>query len=42
LLGAVINAQAERQTAADPTTGSPQPMGQRRAYAADTLGETSH
>jgi len=42
LLGAVINAQAERQTAADSTTGSPQPMGQRRAYAADTLGETSH
>ena len=39
LLGAVINAQAERQTTADSTTGQPQPMGSRRAYAADTIGE---
>ncbi len=40
LFGAVINAQAERQTTADSTVGSPKPMGDRRAYAADTVGET--
>jgi membrane protein len=40
LLGAVINAQAERQTVADSTTGHPSPIGDRRAYAADTVGET--
>jgi membrane protein len=40
LLGAVINAQAERQTVADSTTGHPSPMGKRRAYAADTVGDT--
>jgi membrane protein len=40
LFGAIINAQAERQTIADSTVGHPKPMGSRRAYAADTLGET--
>jgi membrane protein len=40
LFGAIINAQAERQTTADSTVGSPKPMGNRRAYAADTVGET--
>ena len=40
LFGAVINAQSERQTVADTTVGNPQPMGRRRAYAADTLGKT--
>jgi membrane protein len=40
LFGAIINAQAERQTIADSTVGSPKPMGSRRAYAADTVGET--
>jgi|SRR4051812_37247005 membrane protein len=40
LLGAVINAQAERQTVADSTTGHPKPLGDRRAHAADTVGET--
>nr|WP_294549294.1 YihY/virulence factor BrkB family protein [uncultured Rhodopila sp.] len=40
LFGAIINAQAERQTTADSTVGSPKPMGDRRAYAADTVGET--
>jgi membrane protein len=40
LLGAIINAQAERQTAADSTTGHPRPLGERQAHAADTVGET--
>nr|WP_294507585.1 YihY/virulence factor BrkB family protein [uncultured Rhodopila sp.] len=40
LFGAVINAEAERQTTADSTVGSPKPMGDRQAYAADTVGET--
>jgi membrane protein len=38
LLGAVINAESERQTRHDTTTGHPEPMGHRGAYAADTLG----
>lgn len=38
LLGAVINAEAERQTTRDTTEGNPQPLGQRNAYAADTVG----
>ncbi len=38
LLGAVINAQSERQTRRDTTRGQPEPMGRRGAYAADTLG----
>jgi len=37
LLGAEINAEAERQTAHDTTTGEPAPMGQRDAIPADTL-----
>jgi membrane protein len=41
LLGAVINAQAERQTEADSTVGHPKAMGDRRAYAADTVGEAT-
>lgn len=40
LLGAELNAELEHQTAVDSTTGEPQPMGQRGAYMADTLGET--
>jgi membrane protein len=40
LLGAVINAQAERQTVADSTEGHPKPLGDRRAHAADTVGKT--
>ena len=39
LLGGELNAEAERQTKKDSTTGSPQPMGGRGAYAADTVGE---
>ncbi len=34
LLGAVINAQAERQTHQDTTEGQPKPMGKRGAHAA--------
>lgn len=39
LLGAELNAELEHQTARDSTTGEPQPMGQRGAYMADTLGD---
>jgi membrane protein len=38
LLGAVINAQSEKQTRTDSTDGPPAPMGTRGARAADTLG----
>jgi len=41
LLGAVINAQLERQTKRDTTVGHEQPMGRRDAHAADTLGEST-
>jgi membrane protein len=40
LIGAEINAETERQTKKDTTVGDPQPMGQRQAYAADTVGRT--
>jgi membrane protein len=39
LLGAEINAEAERQTRRDTTTGRPQPLGERRAVAADEVVE---
>ena len=39
LLGAVINAQSEKQTRRDSTDGPPRPMGQRAAKAADTLAD---
>jgi membrane protein len=42
LLGAVINAQSERQTRHDSTEGAPREMGQRGAHAADTLGEPTN
>jgi membrane protein len=38
VLGAEINAEMERQTVKDTTEGAPAPMGQRGAYAADTVG----
>ncbi|QBQ56606.1 YihY/virulence factor BrkB family protein [Nitrosococcus wardiae] len=38
LLGAELNAEMEHQTQVDTTEGEPQPMGQRRAYVADTVG----
>lgn len=37
LIGAEINAEAERQTAVDSTVGHPRPMGRRGARLADTL-----
>lgn len=40
LLGAEINAEAERQTARDSTTGDPKPMGGRSAAAADTVAQS--
>ena len=36
LLGAEVNAETERQTLKDTTTGPEKPMGQRGAEAADT------
>ncbi|MDH2308862.1 YihY/virulence factor BrkB family protein [Methylobacterium brachiatum] len=38
LLGAELNAEMERQTARDSTTGYPKPLGSRQAFAADTVG----
>jgi hypothetical protein len=37
----VINAQSERQTGADSTAGHDKPMGDRKANAADTVGEAT-
>ena len=39
LLGAELNAEMEHQTKVDTTTGEPQPMGDRDAYVADTIGD---
>ena len=41
ILGAVVNAQSERQTTRDSTVGPPEPIGRRRARAADTVGEST-
>lgn len=41
LLGAVINAETERQTAEDTTTGAPKPLGQRGATVADQVAPPS-
>jgi membrane protein len=38
-LGAELNAEIEHQTARDSTTGRPQPMGQRGAKVADSIGK---
>lgn len=38
IVGAKLNAELEHQTAIDSTTGEPQPMGERGAFVADTLG----
>jgi membrane protein len=40
LLGAELDAEIERQTASDTTTGPSRPLGQRDAEVADTLGES--
>jgi len=41
MLGAEWNAEMERQTARDTTTGPEAPLGERGAEAADTVGETA-
>lgn len=38
LIGAELNAEIEHQTALDSTTGPPEPMGERGAAMADTVG----
>jgi len=40
IIGAEINCELERQTVKDSTEGPPEPMGDRNATAADTLGPT--
>jgi membrane protein len=39
LIGAEINGESERQTRKDTTESGDKPIGTRRAYAADTVGE---
>ncbi|MGH8139939.1 MAG: YihY/virulence factor BrkB family protein [Steroidobacteraceae bacterium] len=41
VLGAEINAEMERQTRRDTTEGPQKPLGQRGAYAADTVGRAA-
>jgi membrane protein len=41
LLGAEFDAETERQTSKDTTTGPERPLGQRDAEVADTVGESS-
>ncbi len=41
VLGAEVNAEMERQTRRDTTEGPEAPLGQRGAYAADTVGPTA-
>ena len=38
LMGAALNAEIEHQTAIDTTTGKPQPIGERGAMVADSVG----
>jgi membrane protein len=40
IVGAEMNAELEHQTARDTTTGAPEPMGERGAFVADTLGRS--
>jgi len=40
LFGAAMNAELERQTTRDTTAGDEQPMGERGAHVADTVGPT--
>lgn len=42
LFGAEFNAETERQTCRDSTTGPAEPLGKRGAYAADTVGESTN
>lgn len=38
LFGAEVNSEMERQTYRDTTVGDPRPLGEREAFAADTIG----
>ena len=38
VIGGLVNAEMERQTKRDTTVGHEKPMGQRGAFAADTVG----
>lgn len=38
IVGAELNSEIEHQTARDSTTGAPQPLGERGAHMADTVG----
>lgn len=40
IVGAELNAELEHQTVRDSTTGSPEPMGERGAFVADTVGKS--
>lgn len=40
IVGAEVNAEMEHQTARDSTTGEPEPMGERGAVVADTIGRS--
>ena len=42
LVGAELNAEMERQTLKDTTAGTPRPLGDRGADAADTVGPSRH
>jgi membrane protein len=42
LLGAELNFEMERQTVKDTTVGPPEPLGQRGARSADTVGPARH
>ena len=42
VLGAEINAEMERQTRKDTTVREGAPLGERGAYAADTVGPSAH
>jgi membrane protein len=41
IAGAELNAELERQTVVDSTTGPSRPLGERGAYAADTVGQAT-
>ena len=41
ILGAELNCELERQTVVDTTKGPPRPLGERGAYAADTIGPST-
>ncbi|MCG7600030.1 YihY/virulence factor BrkB family protein [Halomonas sp. McH1-25] len=42
LMGAELNSEMERQTQHDTTTGDERPMGERGAYAADSVAKDDH